>query len=99
MAVAEKDSILKGLKGKLGKELIVKQCRGKIIVTAYPDMTRVVWSELQGFQRAKMSDAVAYAKQIIADRVKKAAIQQLAPEGQSAYHFLVSEYMLGRIYR
>ena len=41
MANANENLILKNVRGQIGKQFIVKQYRGKTILTAYPNMPQI----------------------------------------------------------
>ena len=57
--------------GAIGKEYVIKHYRYGVIKTRYPDMTRIVASKKQRGCRNLFREAVAFAKTIIADPVKK----------------------------
>lgn len=61
-----------GYRGAILKQIVFKQYNDKTIVTKYPDMTAIVPTEKQQRKRSRFADAVVYAKEIIADPVKKA---------------------------
>lgn len=83
---------LKNYKGHLKKTLVVKQAH-KTIVTVYPDMSRVKYSEAQKSKQAKFAEAVAYARSIVNDPIKKAAYTKLLPKGKRLYNAAVQEYL------
>jgi hypothetical protein len=86
------DSLLKGLRGALGKQLVVKQWRDKVVVTKYPDMRRVKPSELQKIGRNLFAEAVAYASAINRNPIQKAAYLQKVKDGETVYHYAIKEY-------
>jgi hypothetical protein len=87
------ESILKNLRGALGKQLVVKQYGDKTVVTKYPHMRKVKPSELQKLYRARFTEAVAYAKAISRHPLQKAAYQHKVKNGQSVYHYALKEYL------
>lgn len=84
--------------GKIGAQVVLKQLNGKTLVTKYPDRSRVTLSPLQIKSNAIFRQAVAYAKALINDPVRKAAlIKQLKSRkktaNQSPYQAAIQEYM------
>jgi hypothetical protein len=67
MATSENNFLLHKVRGQLGKQIVVKHYGDKIVISAYPDMTRVKPSVKQKKRRALFSEGVVYAKAIIAD--------------------------------
>ena len=67
MARSTNNELLKGLKGQLGKELVIKQYGDKIVVSSFPNMEDVNPSPLQRLKRTRFAEAMAYAKQQIAN--------------------------------
>lgn len=65
MAVS-KNPLLKGFSGHNNKTIVVKQYPGdKTIVTSYPDMSKVKPTAAQLAAKARFSQAVTYAKNIL----------------------------------
>jgi hypothetical protein len=62
----------KGPRGSVSKQVVIKQYDDKTVFTKYPDMTAIIPSAPQKENRNKFAEAIAYAKEIIADPVKKA---------------------------
>lgn len=83
---------LKNFKGNLQKTIVVKQAH-KTIVTAYPDMSRVKYNEAQKSKQELFAKAVAYARSIINDPVKKAVYSNRLPKGKRLYNAAVQEYL------
>ena len=96
MARAGKESLLHGLKGSIGKELVVKQYKDKMVVSKYPDMSKVKPSALQKKNRSKMKEAIAYAQGILYDAKKKAAYQKRIRKDKSVYREAIKEYLKKR---
>ncbi len=93
MARAGKNSVLKAISGKLGKQLVFKQYRDKTVITPYPDMDRVKPSLLQKHYKTVFKEAVAYAKHINRDReLKKKYLEKVQP-GESVYQYALKEYL------
>lgn len=92
MARAPKKSVLKGLKGKIGKEVVIKQYSYGTVVTAYPDMSRVKPSKLQKHYKKTFAEAVKYAQSILRDPVKKAAFEKKLKKGERVYNAAIKEF-------
>ena len=91
-----KDNIVTGnLSGHLNKQIVYKSYPQGVFATSYPDMSKVKPSELQLAEKSRFSKAVAYAKAMIADPVKKAELQAGLPPGKKAYHQAIRDF-LGR---
>jgi hypothetical protein len=72
---------------------VVKQYGNKTVVTAYPDMTHVKPSKLQKLKRKEFASAIAYARSIIKDPVKKAAYAKKLKRGERVYNAAIKEYL------
>lgn len=96
MAVS-KNPLLKGFSGHIDKTVVVKQYPGgRTIVTAYPDMSKVKPSKAQLAAKSDFAKAVAYAKKILYDPIKKStADAKLANRKGTLYHALIAAYMAG----
>lgn len=81
------------ISGAIGKKFVVKQYREGTVVTAYPDMTKVVASDGQHECRNLFKDAVAFAKEIINDPAKKKEYAKKIKKGNSVYHTAIKEYI------
>jgi hypothetical protein len=68
MARSTNNELLKGLKGQLGKELVIKHYGKKIVVSSFPNMEDVKPSPLQQLKRSRFADAMTYAKQQMASK-------------------------------
>lgn len=81
----------KGLRGGVLKQMVVKHYKHKTVVTKYPDMSSITPTESQIKGNNKFSDAIIFAKEIIADPVKKAGYKRIG--GLSVYHSAIKNYM------
>jgi hypothetical protein len=93
MARAGNKSLLKDVRGTIGKEIVVKQYEYGIVISKHPDMSRVKRSQLQKKYQKDFKGAVAYAQSIIRDPVKKAAYQKKLRKGQRVYNAAIKEYL------
>ena len=86
-------NLLHGISGAVGKQLVFKKYGDKTVVTGYPDMSKVKPSEKQVEKRKVFADAVAYAKNISRNPVKKAEYLKKVKAGESVYHFALKQYL------
>jgi hypothetical protein len=94
MATANRNSLLKGLKGGIGKQVVIKTyANGKTVVSAYPDMSQIIPTEPQKEKRSKFKEAVAYAQSVLKVPLQRAAFEKDLPEGKSVYHAALSAYL------
>lgn len=84
--IANKKSLLNDLKGRIGKEFVVKQYTDKVVVSKYPDMSKVKPSRAQLESREKMKRATAYALSILRDPLLRAPFEEALGPGESVYH-------------
>lgn len=84
---------LKNYKGHKDKTLVVKQYDTQTVVTSYPDRTGVVYTENQQAFQNRFAEAVAWARSIIRDPVKKAEYSKLLPKGKRLYNAAIQEYL------
>lgn len=92
MAVSS-NPVLKNIKGHIQKTIVVKQYIHKTVITAYPDMSRIVRSEAQKKEQGRFKQAVAYARSILADPSQKSVFIKRLKPGQSVYHAAIAEFM------
>jgi formaldehyde-activating enzyme involved in methanogenesis len=88
-----KGAVAKSLSGQVGKQLVFKKYADKTVVTKYPDMTGIQPTALKKIKRNKFAAAVAYARAINNDPLRKAAYKKKIPKGKSVYHYALAEYM------
>jgi hypothetical protein len=93
MARIKREDFTEHLSGQLNKELVFKSYSYGMVVTKYPDMSKVKPSELQLREKSRFKEAVAYAKALIQDPFKKAELQATLPKGKSAYHQAIKDYL------
>lgn len=82
-----------GLRGQLGKQLVFKRYGKKVVVTRYPDMSKVKPSIQQQQQRSRFAEAVAYARHITHNAELKAMYADKVKKGQTVYHYALQEYL------
>ncbi|MFD2162096.1 hypothetical protein ACFSJU_06805 [Paradesertivirga mongoliensis] len=85
--------LLKEAKGKIGKDIVVKNYGNKTVISKYPDMSGVKYNDLQKQKQRSFAEAVAYARSIISDPVKKAEYQKKLPKGKRVYTAALQEFL------
>lgn len=60
------------IRGAIGKEFVIKHYKDGAVRTRYPDMSGIVATPRQRKCRNLFKEAVAYAKEVIADAERKA---------------------------
>jgi hypothetical protein len=92
MAKSTNSLLLRQMRGQIGKQFVVKQYGKKTVITAYPDMSNVKPSKAQKANRKNFAKAVAYAKDILHDPVKKKAFAAKLKKGESVYYAAMKEF-------
>src|SRR6478672_1761166 len=82
------------VRGQIGKQYVIKHYSYGAIRTKYPDMTRIVTSIEQRKCRDLFAEAVAYAKEVIANVKLKEAWQKRLRRPNGVYNEAVKTYML-----
>ena len=87
--------VFKGFSGSINHQLVFKQLNGQTVVTLYPDRSEVIFSERQRQNQRKFSDAVAFARVIIANpELKKIySLKASLLNFRSAWNVAIAEYM------
>jgi len=96
MARSTSNILLHQVTGHIGKQIVVKRYGNKTVITAYPDMSRVKPTRLQKAKRKLFANAVAYARAINNDPLKKETYKKKLKKGQSVYNYAIREYMFTR---
>ena len=85
--------LLTWIRGAIGKEFVIKHYRYGVVKTKFPDMTRIIASAQQRQCRDLFKEAVAYAKLVIADPVKKKEWQKKTRVKYRVFNAVIREYM------
>lgn len=94
MAIS-KNPLLKGLKGTINKEIVVREFFGKTIISAYPDMSKVKRSSKQKQQNNRMIKANIEVRSIMNDERKRNEAQvRLNVQRNKMRSVLLSEVLL-----
>ena len=88
-----KNNLLSGFSGKIGKDFIIKQYNGNTIVSKYPDMSKVVHTKKQKKVQTKFAKAVAFAREVINNPTLKVQWQLNMPKGKTVYHTALKWYL------
>ena len=95
MAKVELDAPFRRITGKIGK-LSYRVMHGQQTVMKTPDMSRVKWSKKQKANRGRFAEAIAYAKQAMADPRVRAHYQKLAKKAdRQPFRVAVSDFCAG----
>jgi hypothetical protein len=92
MARLKRNSLLSALQGTIGKEIVIKQYPDKVVVSKYPDMSKVKASKLQRVQRNLLAEASAYASKINRDPQLRAKYTKKLKPGESVYRKAIEEF-------
>lgn len=92
MASVRKSIILKGISGRVG-DIVIKQYRSGTVITKVPDMSGILPTKSQKKNRRRFSDAVKFAKSIVADPDEHAAWKSKTRKGTSVYHAAMRAYL------
>ena len=84
-----------GASGKMGSKVFYQR-NGKTFKRKAPGSYNVVATEKQAAYRSRFTEALAFARSIIADPVLKAEYEQRAARGRSAYNVAMSEFLKRR---
>ena len=88
--------LLQEIRGQIGKQIVVKRYKDKIVISAYPDMRKVKPSALQKVYRKSFAEAVAYAQAVVRDPVKRKKYEKKVKNGQTVYNYAMREYLKKR---
>lgn len=87
--------IFKGFSGSVNRQLLFRQFAGKTVVSKFPDRSAVVYSERQKREQKRFSDAVSFARVVIANEGLKQdySIKAALLGFRSAWNVAIAEYM------
>lgn len=85
--------LVKGLRGSINRQIVIKQYAHCTVITIFPDMSRVVRSSRQKKNTKFFAQAVKYAKEILSDPEKYQAYKKALAPGQRVYNQAIREYM------
>ena len=82
------------IRGSIGKQFVIKHYGRRVIMTKFPDMSGIEASPDQRICRNLFKEAVAYAKTVIADPVRKKEWQKKLRRRNGVYNKAIKEFML-----
>ena len=83
-------------RGKIGK-LTYRVMYGKQTIMKTPDMSKVKWSKAQQVERGRFAQAVAYARQAMADPKVRAHYEKVGKKaGRQPFRVAISEFYAGK---
>jgi hypothetical protein len=84
------------MSGKMG-EFTYRWMYGKQTLMKTPDMSRVKWSKAQKASRQRFGEAIAYAKQAMADSEVRGHYEKVAKKaGRQPFRVAVSDFFEGK---
>ena len=89
------NSLLDGLTGAIGKQIVLRRRGNKTYASKYPDMSGIKPSKDQKKKRNAFAEAVKYAQSIIQDPAKKSAYK--VKKGKTVYHTAIKDFMRGNV--
>ena len=92
MAEVKNNIVTQGFSGSIGKQLVFKRYGNRTIVSAMPDMSKVVKSKKQKAENAKFSDAIAYARGQMSDPESKAEYKAKATGMQKPHNIAIADF-------
>jgi hypothetical protein len=92
MATLRNSLLLRGISGKVG-DIIIKQYRYGVVISKAPDVSKVRPTKAQKVKRKSFKEAVAFARDVIANPKKKAAWKAKTRRGKTVYHTAIAYYL------
>ena len=92
MVKVKKNLLLTGLVGALNKQFVLKQYGSVTVISAYPDMSKVVKTDKQRKENHKFRQAMAYARSQMADPVSKAEYKAKAKGLQKPHNVAMADF-------
>lgn len=88
-------SVFEGFRGSINRQLVFRQYFGKTVVSKFPDRSSVIYTENQKREQKRFSDAVSFARIVIADAGLKQiySIRASLLGFRSAWNAAIAEYM------
>ena len=86
--------LIKGYHGTFANVVHRRWGDQHVIVQKRPDFSNVKWSKAQKANRKRFSEAMAYARKVLADPEMRAYYKAKAKHGQTIWNVAVADYML-----
>lgn len=88
-----KNMLLNGITGSINKQIVLRNYRGKIVVSAYPNMDGVKFTDKQLQRQHLMAQATAESKLIMNDeQLRNAALIRLNVPRNRLFNALVRDF-------
>ena len=100
MAKGNGNILLQNIRGRIGKELVIKQYANGIVIAKYPRIPsrkRKVLPPLKRLCENRFADAVKFAQGILRNHDLRVQYEGRQAPGQTLYHYLISNYMDERL--
>jgi hypothetical protein len=85
--------VLDGVSGHIGRDFVVKQYKGRIVITGFPKKTKKKPTAAQVARRVRFIYAVKTAKKIIANPEQKALYERNLNGKRNAFQAALSEIL------
>ncbi|HEY4785122.1 MAG TPA: hypothetical protein VIH57_03695 [Bacteroidales bacterium] len=92
MAEVKQNIITQGMSGAIGKQVVFKRYGNRTIVSAMPDMSKVVKSKKQKAENSRFREAIIYARGQVADPVSKAEYKAKAKGMQKPHNVAIADF-------
>ena len=86
--------LLTWIRGKVGKDFVIKHYKYGVVKTKYPDMTKIIASASQRKCRNLFKEAVAYANTVYTDPLKKKEWWKKSKNKGHVFNYIIKHYML-----
>jgi len=86
--------LLTWIRGAVGKDFVIKHYKYGVVKTKFPDMTKIIASMQQRKCRNLFKEAVAYAKIVYADPVKRKEWAKKTRKKHRVVNYIIKQYML-----
>lgn len=94
MATGTGNLLLDKFSGGIGKQLVIKQYTGKIVIAKYPREYKRSPSRLKDIYESRFKQAIKFARSVRADEELTKKYKAKLKPGQRLYNYLISEYLL-----
>ena len=95
MAILKTSTPISELRKLYGNVAIFRLVKGKLIMSARYDKSKIKWTDTQKEERKKFAEYIKMTKAILSDPIKLAEYRAKCKPGESAYRILRAELMRG----
>ena len=93
MKVTGQNALLKGVSGKFGNQLVVRQRKGSIVIASIPNKSTKPPTKARKKGMSRFKRAVIFARQVIANPALLSLYEIRVKPNQTVYHAAISAYM------